>query len=130
MKEIKIELIKTMKRKIRKRSSLSFISVESKTRFDVINSTKSKRSIKFIFDLIDFIKFFTSRQLFKLAQIVNSTKSFFIKSLESTKFFSLSKFLELKRDKETKRIQINEIENLQITLKMSLKSICLIRSVK
>ncbi len=130
MKEIKIELIKTMKRKIRKRSSLSLISVESKTRFDVINSTKSKRSIKFIFDLIDFIKFFTSRQLFKLAQIVNSTKSFFIKSLESTKFSSLSKFLELKRDKETKRIQINEIENLQITLKMSLKSICLIRSVK
>jgi hypothetical protein len=130
MKEIKIELIKTMKRKIRKRSSLSLISVESKTRFDVINSTKSKRSIKFIFDLIDFIKFFTSRQLFKLAQIVNSTKSSFIKSLESTKFSSLSKFLELKRDKETKRIQINEIENLQITLKMSLKSICLIRSVK
>jgi len=130
MKEIKIELIKTMKRKIRKRSSLSLISVESKTRFDVINSTKSKRSIKFIFDLIDFIKFFTSRQLFKLAQIVNSTKSFFIKSLESTKFSSFSKFLELKRDKETKRIQINEIENLQITLKMSLKSICLIRSVK
>jgi len=130
MKEIKIELIKTMKRKIRKRSSLSLISVESKTRFDVINSTKSKRSIKFIFDLIDFIKFFTSRQLFKLAQIVNSTKSSFIKSLESTKFSSLSKFLELKKDKETKRIQINEIENLQITLKMSLKSICLIRSVK
>ena len=130
MKEIKIELIKTMKRKIRKRSSLSLISVESKTRFDVINSTKSKRSIKFIFDLIDFIKFFTSRQLFKLAQIVNSTKSSFIKSLEYTKFSSLSKFLELKRDKETKRIQINEIENLQITLKMSLKSICLIRSVK
>ena len=82
-----------------------------------MNSTKSKRSIKFIFDLIDFIKFFTSRQLFKLAQIVNSTKSSFIKSLESTKFSSLFKLLELKRSRETKRIQINEIENSQITLK-------------
>jgi len=117
MKEIKTELIRTMKRKIRKRSSLSFISVEFKTRFDVMNLTKSKRSIKFIFNLIDFIKFFTSRQLFKLAQIVNSTKSLFIKSLEFMKFSSLFKFLELKRDKETKQIQINKIKNSQITLK-------------
>ncbi len=117
MKEIKTELIKTMKWKIRKRSSLFLISVEFRTKFNVMNSTKSKRSIKFIFDLIDFIKFFTSRQLFKLAQIVNSTKSSFIKSLESTKFSSLFKLLELKRSRETKRIQINEIENSQITLK-------------
>ncbi len=117
MKEIKIKLIRIMKQKIRKRNSLFLISVESKTRFDVMNSTKSKRSIKFIFDLIDFIKFFTSRQLFKLTQIVNSTKSSFIKSLESTKFSSLFKFLELKRDKETKWIQIDEIKNSQITLK-------------
>ena len=92
-------------------------SVESKTKFDVMNSTKSKRFIKFIFNLIDFIKFFTSKQLFKLAQIVNSTKSSFIKSLKSMKFSSLFKSLELKRDRETKRIQINEIKNLQITLK-------------
>jgi len=83
----------------------------------VINSTKSKRSIKFIFDLIDLIKFFTSRQLFKFAQIVNSTKSSFIKFLEFTKFSSLFKFLELKRNKEIKRIQIDKIENSQITLK-------------
>lgn len=117
MKEIKTELIKTMKWKIRKRSSLFLISVEFRTKFNVMNSTKSKRSIKFIFDLIDFIKFFTSRQLFKLAQIVNSTKSSFIKSLESTKFSSLFKLFELKRSRETKRIQINEIENSQITLK-------------
>ena len=82
-----------------------------------MNSTKSKKFIKFIFNLIDLIKFFTSRQLFKLIQIINSTKSLFIKSLEFTKFFSLFKFLELKRSKETKWIQINEIENLQITLR-------------
>ncbi len=117
MKEIKIKLIRTIKWKIRKRSSLFLISIELKTRFDVMNSTKLKRSIKFIFDLIDFIKFFTSRQLFKLAQIVNYMKSSFIKFLESMKFSSLFKFLELKRDRETKRIQIDEIKNLQITLK-------------
>ncbi len=117
MKEIKTKLIRTMKWKIRKRSSLFLTSVESKTKFDVMNSTKSKRFIKFIFNLIDFIKFFTSKQLFKLAQIVNSTKSSFIKSLKSMKFSSLFKSLELKRDRETKRIQINEIKNLQITLK-------------
>ena len=102
---------------MRKRSSLFLISIELKTRFDVMNSTKLKRSIKFIFDLIDLIKFFTSRQLFKLAQIVNYMKSSFIKFLESMKFSSLFKFLELKRDRETKRIQIDEIKNLQITLK-------------
>ena len=117
MKEIKIKLIRTIKWKIRKRSSLFLISIELKTRFDVMNSTKLKKSIKFIFDLIDFIKFFTSRQLFKLAQIVNYMKSSFIKFLESMKFSSLFKFLELKRDRETKRIQIDEIKNLQITLK-------------
>jgi len=117
MKEIKIKLIRIMKRKIKKRSSLFLISVESKTRFDVMNSTKSKRFIKFIFDLIDLIKFFTSRQLFKLTQIINHTKSSFIKSLESMKFSSFFKFLELKRDRETKRIQIDEIENSQVTLK-------------
>ncbi len=117
MKEIKTEFIKTMKWKIRKRSSLSLISVEFKTRFNVMNSTKSKRFIKFIFDLIDFIKFFTSRQLFKLTQIVNSTKSSFIKSLKSMKFSLFFKLLEFKRNKETKWIQIDEIKNSQITLK-------------
>ncbi len=117
MKEIKIELIRIMKQKIRKRSSLFLTSVEFKTRFNVMNSTKSKKSIKFIFNLIDLIKFFTSRQLFKLAQLVNFTKSSFIKFLESMKFFSLFKLLELKRDREIKRIQINKIKNLQITLK-------------
>jgi len=96
---------------------LSLISVESKTRFDVMNSMKSKRFIKFIFDLINLIKFFTSRQLFKLIQIVNSTKLSFIKSLEFMNFSSLFKLLEFKRNKETKRIQIDNIENLQITLK-------------
>ncbi len=117
MKEIKTEFIRIMKWKIRKRSSLSLISVESKTRFDVMNSMKSKRFIKFIFDLINLIKFFTSRQLFKLIQIVNSTKLSFIKSLEFMNFSSLFKLLEFKRNKETKRIQIDNIENLQITLK-------------
>ena len=117
MKKIKIKLIRTMKQKIRKKSSLSLISVEFKTKFDVMNSIKLKRFIKFIFNLIDLIKFFTSRQLFKLAQIVNFTKSLFIKFLEFMKFSSLFKSLEFKRNKETKWIQINKIENLQITLK-------------
>ncbi len=82
-----------------------------------MNSMKLKRFIKFIFNLIDFIKFFTSRQLFKFTQIVNFIKSSFIKSLKFMKFSSLFKFLEFKRNKETKRIQIDKIENLQITLK-------------
>ncbi len=102
MKKIKIKLIRTMKQKIRKKSSLSLISVEFKTKFDVMNSIKLKRFIKFIFNLIDLIKFFTSRQLFKLAQIVNFTKSLFIKFLEFMKFSSLFKSLEFKRNKETK----------------------------
>ncbi len=37
-----------MKQKIRKKSSLSLISVEFKTKFDVMNSMKLKRFIKFV----------------------------------------------------------------------------------
>ncbi len=86
-------------------------------RSDVVNSAKPKRPTKSTSDPIDLTKSSTPRQLSKPAQVANPTKPSSIKPLGSTKSSPPSKPLGPKRGKGTKRIQADETEDSQATLK-------------
>ncbi len=117
MKEINAELMRTMKRKIKKESSLLLAPIGPKTRSGGTNPTKPKKPTKSASNLIDLTKSATPKQSIKPAQIAKPVKPSFIQSLEFTKPPSPPKLFGSKKGKETKRIKANEAEDSQTTLK-------------